>query len=241
MPSCMQAHACVRYKAKDQTFHSSDELQYANKYAVSSHHSCKHLQVPGTHIVEHDADKHVERDPEEVDDCGPALLRHILASHFHHAGPKETHTGLKHTKSQQLNFTLKSDACISNTDATCQSLKDHTHIPFCGNQKHRCATQRGWSGQMACRLRLALRTGQPNRTSIMAILAAFLQGSSMPSPGGGPITWGSGVQGAGLGGALQVVGHRHQQGHRRHPKHGLHVPLRLVPAAQQPATLPWAA
>lgn len=65
----------------------------------------------GTHIVQHDADEHVERDPEEVDDGGSALFGQVLAAHLHHAGPEEAHTRFKHTEGQQLNLALKRDAC----------------------------------------------------------------------------------------------------------------------------------
>ena len=64
----------------------------------------------GAYIVEHDADKHVEGYPEEVDDGGAALLWHILAAHLHHAGPEEAHAGLKHTEGQQLDLALKGDS-----------------------------------------------------------------------------------------------------------------------------------
>lgn len=50
------------------------------------------------YIVQHDADKHVERYSKEVDDGGAALFRHILAAHFHHAWPEDADTRLKHTE-----------------------------------------------------------------------------------------------------------------------------------------------
>ena len=64
-----------------------------------------------THIVQHDAHKHVEGNPEEVDDGGSAFFRHVLAAHLHHAGPEQTHASLKDTEGQQLYFALKCDAC----------------------------------------------------------------------------------------------------------------------------------
>lgn len=79
----------------------------------------------GTHIVQHDADKHVERDPEEVDDCRSALFWHILAAHLHHAGPEEAHTRFKHTEGQQLNLALKGDACKRGRQRKhCLGMKD---------------------------------------------------------------------------------------------------------------------
>ena len=50
------------------------------------------------YIVQHDADKHIERYSEEVDDGGSALFRHILAAHFHHTWPEDADTRLKRTE-----------------------------------------------------------------------------------------------------------------------------------------------
>ena len=62
------------------------------------------------YIVQHDADKHVKRYSEEIDDGRAALFRHILAAHLHHAWPEDANTCLKHTERQQLNLALKGDS-----------------------------------------------------------------------------------------------------------------------------------
>ena len=73
----------------------------------------------GTHVVQHDANKHVEGDPEEVDDSRTGLLGQVLASELHHAGPEDAHTCLKHAKRHQLQLPLKRDACDTNTALVC--------------------------------------------------------------------------------------------------------------------------
>ena len=51
-----------------------------------------------TYVVQHDADKQVERYPEEVDYGGAALFRHVLAAQLHHAGPKDADACLEHAE-----------------------------------------------------------------------------------------------------------------------------------------------
>ena len=75
------------------------------------------------YIVQHDAHKHVEWYPEEVDDGGSALLWHVLAAHLHHAGPEQPNTGLKDTEGQQLHLACQVDACKTGNISV---LRDQT-------------------------------------------------------------------------------------------------------------------
>ena len=76
------------------------------------------------YIVQHDADKHVERNSEEVDDGRAALFWHILTAHLHHAWPEDADTCLKHTEGQQLDLAFKRDPCQhTNRESTaCATL-----------------------------------------------------------------------------------------------------------------------
>ena len=71
--------------------------------------------MTGPHIVQDDADEHVEGDAEEVDDGGAHLLRDVLAAHLHHAGPEEADRKLKDAEGDQLQLPLEGDACSSQT------------------------------------------------------------------------------------------------------------------------------
>ena len=63
------------------------------------------------YVVKHDADKHVERYSEEVDDGRAALFWHILAAHLHHTWPEDADTCLKYTEGQQLDLAFKGYPC----------------------------------------------------------------------------------------------------------------------------------
>ena len=73
------------------------------------------VQEKATHIVQHDADKEVERDSEKVDDSRPHLLRYMLTPHLHHARPEQTDSKLKHTECHQLQLALECDSCTERS------------------------------------------------------------------------------------------------------------------------------
>lgn len=64
-----------------------------------------------SYIVEDHAYKQVERDAEDVDDCGATFLGHVLAAHLHHAGPEDADGRLKYAEGNELHLTRKTNGC----------------------------------------------------------------------------------------------------------------------------------
>ena len=75
-----------------------------------------HAQV-GRHreerdVVQDGAHEEVERNPEDVDDGGPGLLRDVGAPHLHDGGPEEAHAGLEDAEGQNLQLACEQELAI---------------------------------------------------------------------------------------------------------------------------------
>lgn len=55
-----------------------------------------------TYIIQHNADKDIERNAEEVHDGASSLLWNVLRSHLHDRRPEYPYAALKGTKSKKL-------------------------------------------------------------------------------------------------------------------------------------------
>ena len=56
-----------------------------------------------TYIVQHNANKDVERNAKEVHYGASSLLRNVLGPHLHDRRPENPHTGLKCAEATKLN------------------------------------------------------------------------------------------------------------------------------------------
>lgn len=60
-----------------------------------------------TYIVQNDANKDVERNPEEVHYGTSCLFWNILGSHLHYGWPEDPHTSLKRTEAKKQDTATK--------------------------------------------------------------------------------------------------------------------------------------
>ena len=60
---------------------------------------------PATYIVQHNADKYIQRNAEEVHDGAPGILRNVLGPHLHNGWPEYSHTSFKGAEAKKLEAT----------------------------------------------------------------------------------------------------------------------------------------